>query len=121
MTFIASQRHNVLIRYMLYRVHLLSGHLGTGDDSHGSIHRAVQHGIWVLVTVPMPEFRAVQHGIRVLVMVPMNEFRAAQHGIWVLVTVPMSEFRAAQYGIRVLGTVPMDESTELPNTVSWYW
>ena len=103
MTFIASQRHNVLIRYMLYRVHLLSGHLGTGDDSHGSIHRAVQHGIWVLVTVPMSEFRAAQHGIRVLVMVPMNEFRAAQ------------------YGIRVLGTVPMDESTELPNTVSWYW
>ena len=105
MTFIASQRHNLLIRYMLHRVHLLSGHLGTGDDSHGSIHRAVQHGIWVLVTVPMPALRAVQHGIRVLGTVPMDE----------------STELYAQHGILVLVTVPMDESTELLNTVSWCW
>jgi hypothetical protein len=59
MTFIASQRHNLLIRYMLHRVHLLSGHLGTGDDSHGSIHRAV---LWIhpLEPSPVPKYRVGQ-------------------------------------------------------------
>lgn len=42
---------------MLYRVHLVSGHLGIIDGSHGSIHkRAVQHRNWILVTVPIALF-----------------------------------------------------------------